>query len=220
MHAFKRNHALKTSSATIVDYDAGNIRSVQRACAAVGIDARVSSSPEALLTADRLIFPGVGTAESAMQILRQRGLDEALLQFFDTGKPLLGICLGLQVVLDRTEEGQETCLGIVQGDCLKFQFADPQFKVPQIGWNQVELKNAHPMLRNISTGDEFYFVHSYYARPTNQENVLAETTFGDIAFASIIGKQNLFATQFHLEKSGRLGLALLSSFASWDGAAC
>jgi glutamine amidotransferase len=220
MHACKRNGPLKTPTATIVDYDAGNIRSVQRACAAAGMDTKVSSSPEALLAADRLIFPGVGTAESAMHILRQRGLDEALLQFYETGKPLLGICLGLQVVLDSTEEGGETCLGIVQGDCRKFQFGDPEFKVPQIGWNQIELKNPHPMLRNVSSGDEFYFVHSYYARPAHQENVLAETTFGDIAFASIIGKRNLFATQFHLEKSGSLGLKLLSSFASWDGAAC
>ena len=220
MHAFKRVSLLKTPLVTIVDYDAGNIRSVQRACSAVGMKARVSADPEELLAADRLIFPGVGTAESAMQILRQRGLDEALQQYFNLGKPLLGICLGLQVVLDTTEEGQETCLGIIPGGCHKFQFADPALKVPQMGWNQVELKQHHPMFDNIQSGDEFYFVHSYYAQPSHTENVLAETIYGDIAFASVIGKQNLFATQFHLEKSGRLGLALLSSFAKWDGSEC
>jgi imidazole glycerol-phosphate synthase subunit HisH len=220
MHAFKRANLLKTPSVTIVDYDAGNIRSVQRACSAVGMDARVTASPEELLTADRLIFPGVGTAESAMHIIRQRGLDEALRQYFSLGKPLLGICLGLQVVMDTTEEGQETCLGIIPGGCHKFRFTEPSLKVPQIGWNQIQLKSQHPMFGNIRSGDEFYFVHSYYAQPSHADNVLAQTTYGDIVFASVIGQRNLFATQFHLEKSGRLGLALLASFAQWDGTEC
>ena len=200
----------------IVDYDAGNVRSVQRACAFAGMDASISSDPDQVRAADRLIFPGVGSAASAVDTLKASGLDEAIREFSATGRPLLGICLGLQIVLQHTAEGNKDCLGLVEGSVERFEFADRSIKVPHIGWNEVTLTGHHPMLNGIESGDEFYFVHSYYARPRNQSDVLGTTDYGDINFCSIIGRDNLIATQFHLEKSGRLGLRLLAAFKDWS----
>jgi glutamine amidotransferase len=201
----------------IVDYDAGNVRSVQRACQHVGMDAQISADPDQVSRADKLIFPGVGSAVSAVDTLRDRGLDEAIKSFYLTGKPLLGICLGLQIVLEHTEEGDKDCLGLIAGACERFEFTDRSVKVPHIGWNELNMTGDHPMLGKVREGDEFYFVHSYYAKPLHEKNVLGTTEYGDTRFCSVIAKDNLFATQFHLEKSGELGLRLLSSFADWDG---
>ena len=200
----------------IVDYDAGNVRSVQRACQYVGMDAVISADPEVVATADKLIFPGVGSAESAVDTLRDRGLDEAIKSFYATGKPLLGICLGLQIALEYTEEGKKTCLGIVEGASERFEFIDGSIKVPHIGWNGLTINRPHPMLESIQSGDEFYFVHSYYARPVDSNNVVGTTDYGDKTFCSVVARENLFATQFHLEKSGELGLKLLGAFKHWD----
>ena len=200
----------------IVDYKAGNVRSVQRACKHLGMEASITSDPEQVRRADRLIFPGVGSAESAVDTLAATGLGQAVADFHRTGKPLLGICLGLQIALDFTEEGGRPCLGLVPGRCKRFAFADPAVKVPQIGWNAVEFTGEHPMLKRSQSGDDFYFVHSYYAQPAVPAQTLGVTDYGGKRFASIIAKDNLFATQFHLEKSGRLGLRLLSCFADWE----
>lgn len=208
-----------TQSVVIVDYDAGNLRSVQRACARVGIDATISADPEAVVRADRVIFPGVGSAESAVDTLRARGLDQALTTVYRSGRPLLGICLGSQIVLDFTEEGRRDCLGLVPGICRRFDFADRSLKVPHIGWNAVEIVQPHPMLDNVDSGDEFYFVHSYYAVPQSDTRVFGLTRYG-VEFCSMLGQDNLFATQFHLEKSGRLGLAILERFKDWSGDTC
>ena len=200
----------------IVDYDAGNVRSVQRACEHVGMEAEISADPEVVVKADKVIFPGVGSAESAVDTLRERGLDEALIDFFATGKPMLGICLGLQIALEFTEEGDKECLGLVQGACERFEFQDSAIKVPHIGWNELTIESEHPMLNRISTGDEFYFVHSYYAKPRDSAHILGTSDYGDQKFCAIIGRDNLFATQFHLEKSGQSGLRLLSEFKGWS----
>ena len=205
---------------TIVDYDAGNLRSVQRACQHVGIDAVISADPETIIKSDKVIFPGVGSALSAMDTLRTRGLDEALKEFYQSGKPLLGICLGLQIALEYTEEGSKDCLGLVRGACERFDFADGSLKVPHIGWNEVEVLQPHPMLKNIKSGDEFYFVHSYFAHPENSTEIYGTTEYGDKKFASIVAKDNFFSTQFHLEKSGEIGLKLLAEFAHWQGSPC
>ncbi len=200
----------------IVDYDAGNVRSVQRACEQVGMRAVITSDPDVVANADRLIFPGVGSAVSAVDTLRARGLDEAIKSFYQSGRPLLGICLGLQILMEHTEEGDKSCLGLVEGACERFEFHDNSFKVPHIGWNEVEFKNSHPIVNEVSSGGEFYFVHSYFAIALNEEDVMGRTTYGDRTFCSVIGKENLFATQFHLEKSGRLGLAMLAAFSKWS----
>ena len=201
----------------IVDYDAGNVRSVQRACQYVGMDAVISADPAVVASADKLIFPGVGSAESAVDTLRDRGLDQAIKSLYATGKPLLGICLGLQIALEHTEEGDKTCLGLVAGASERFDFSDRSLKVPHIGWNELTINRPHPMLENIQSGDEFYFVHSYYARPVDSNHVVGTTDYGDKTFCSVIARENLFATQFHLEKSGALGLKLLGAFKNWDG---
>lgn len=202
-------------SIIIVDYEAGNLRSVQRACAEVGMTATISASPDDLIKADRVIFPGVGSAASAVDTLRERGLDEALRTFYRSGKPLLGICLGAQIVLEFTEEDKRNCLGLVEGVCKRFDFADRTLKVPHIGWNEVEIVQPHPLLAKTQAGDEFYFVHSYYVVPTNQRNVYGTTEYG-VRFCSMLGQENLFATQFHLEKSGRLGINILGEFKCWN----
>lgn len=201
----------------IVDYDAGNLRSVQRACERVGLDAEITADLEIIGKADKLIFPGVGSAESAVDTLQHRGLDKAIMEFFASGKPVLGICLGLQIALEHSAEGDKQCLGIIEGDCERFLFRDKKLKVPHIGWNDVQIVKAHPMLESIENGDEFYFVHSYFAHPASSSNVYGQTTYGDRTFASVIGRDNFFATQFHLEKSGEIGLGLLKGFVDWNG---
>ena len=203
--------------ALIVDYDAGNLRSVQRACHSVGLDARITEDPGLVIKADKVIFPGVGSAESAMLTLKRRGLDEAISEFFNSGKPLLGICLGLQIALEFSEEGNKQCLGFIPGACERFSFSDRSVKVPHIGWNELEIVQDHPILRSVQNKDEFYFVHSYFARPQSEEYVFGRTNYGDVEFASVIGRENFFSTQFHLEKSGELGLRLLGAFSSWNG---
>lgn len=200
----------------IVDYNAGNLASVQRACRQVGMDAEISSDPEVVVAAERVIFPGVGSATSAVDTLKARGLDEALAAFYRSGRPLLGICLGTQIVMEHTEEGDKDCLGMIKGDVRRFDFKDNTLKVPHMGWNEVEIVRLHPLFKSIRSGDEFYFVHSYYACPASEDEIYGVTEYG-IRFCSALGRDNLFATQFHMEKSGRFGLSILAEFSTWDG---
>ena len=200
----------------IIDYDAGNLRSVQRACEKVGIVSEVSSDPERVLHAEKIIFPGVGSAESAVETLKKRGLDNAIVDFFRAGKPILGICLGLQILLDHTEEGNKKCLGLVSGACERFKFSDSSLKIPHIGWNDIQISFEHPVLDKIEDGDQFYFVHSYYAKLLHEREIVSSTEYGNMKFCSALAKDNLFATQFHLEKSGEMGLKILKSFGDWN----
>ena len=203
----------------IVDYDAGNLRSVQRACRAVGVDAVITRDPEALVRADHIIFPGIGAAPSAVASLRASGLFEALGEAYAAGTPLLGICVGTQLVLERSEEGDTPGLGFIEGATVRFEGLDATLKIPHIGWNAVAIERPHPLLAGIRDGDEFYFVHSYYPRPAQETDVYATTCYG-VRFCSALGRGNLFATQFHPEKSGRFGLGLLERFAKWSGSPC
>ncbi|TVQ96498.1 MAG: imidazole glycerol phosphate synthase subunit HisH [Spirochaetaceae bacterium] len=199
----------------VVDYEAGNLKSVETALLALGARISISSSPEELLTTDRLIFPGVGDAAAATAVLRARGLDEAIRSFVATGRPVLGICLGSQIVLDRSEENQATCLGLITGVARRFS-ADLGLKVPHMGWNQVVPTADHPIFAGIPSGASFYFVHSYYPSPDDHSTVLAETEYG-IRFASAIARGNLTAVQFHPEKSGPHGLRMLQNFLDYRG---
>jgi glutamine amidotransferase len=201
---------------TIVDYNAGNLRSVKRACDAVGIESVFCKDPDVLVRAERIIFPGVGAAKSAMDTLVERGLDGALREAFSRGIPLLGICIGAQIVLDESEEGDVPCVGLMPGKTIRFRLGDPRLKVPHIGWNEVRVEQPHPLLVGIEPGDEFYFVHSYFPSPQDSARVYATADYGG-PFCCALGKDNLFATQFHPEKSGELGLALLRRFSTWDG---
>ena len=198
-------------SVIIVDYEAGNLGSVYRACEAVGLKARVSADPKTIVEADRGIFPGGGTAESAMVTLSRLGLDEALLAFAQSGRPLLGICLGLQILLDRTEEGDRTCLGLIPGECRRFDFEGAENKVPQIGWNAVNALQDHPIHKGMPTGAEFYFVHSFFMEPNDPNLMLNETIYIE-KFCSGIEKENIFGVQYHPEKSHDAGQTLLKNF--------
>lgn len=206
---------LADMSITIVDYDAGNLKSVARACAAVGLSPALARTPEQVLQADRLIFPGVGNAQSAMETLIERGLHEALREVVKRGTPMLGICVGAQLILDRSEESSIPCLGLLPGVAKKFVLPTP-LKVPHIGWNEVRPKVKHPLLDGLTRGDEFYFVHSYFPAPADSAHVMATADYGG-EFCCALGHNNLFATQFHPEKSGPLGLQLLHRFSTWDG---
>ena len=208
--------SLPVPETVIVDYDAGNLRSVQRACAEVGLAAEISADPARLRRADRIIFPGVGQAGSAMATLNRTGLADALRQRLGEGVPVLGICLGLQISLGHSEEGDTPTLSLVAGETRRFHFADPTLKVPHMGWNTLSLRQPHPVLKDLHEDDAFYFVHSYYTVPKDPAVVLAEATY-EQPFCCALGKDNYVGVQFHTEKSGRAGLALLARFAAWDG---
>lgn len=201
---------------TIVDYDAGNLRSVKRACDALGIESALSKDPDAVSRAERIIFPGVGAAKSAVETLNRTGLGDAIRTAHGRGTPVLGICLGAQIVLERSEEGDVPCLGLLPGQTRRFRPTDPRLKVPHIGWNDVRVERPHPLLAGLEPGDEFYFVHSFYPSPADEKHTYATADYGG-PFCCALGKDNLFATQFHPEKSGRLGLGILERFVPWEG---
>ena len=198
----------------VVDYEAGNLKSVETALHSLEKDydfsSVVSDNPETLLKADKLIFPGVGEARAAMRVLVKRGLDQVIRDFIATGKPVLGICIGCQIVLSRSEESDTECLGIVDGTSLLFP-TEPGLKVPHMGWNQVFHDERHPLFEGIPSGASFYFVHSYYPAPVDSSVEISWSEYG-IRFTSGLQKDNLTAFQFHPEKSGRYGLKMLANF--------
>jgi glutamine amidotransferase len=206
----------------IVDYNAGNLTSVQLALRAVGVDSVVSRDPDMIAAADRLIFPGVGAAGSAMEGLRDLGLDGTVRDFVASGKPFLGICIGCQVILGSSEEdGGTACLDLLPGAVKAFPHI-PGVKIPHMGWNQVRFggtssAGTHPVLAGIPDDSEFYFVHSFYPALENAANALGQTEYAGVVFPALYGHQNVVACQFHAEKSGPVGLQLLKNFSTWDG---
>ena len=202
----------------IVDYKAGNLTSVRLAFDAIAIEAVPTADPAVLARADRIVFPGVGAAASAMANLRATGLIDTLRVRIAAGVPFLGICLGTQILLDRSEEdGGVDALGVLPGTVRKFTPSDPACKIPHMGWNQVRAARPHPLLEGVPDGSDFYFVHSYYPDPADRGDVIGTTDYAGIVFASMIGRGNVAATQFHVEKSGKTGLHVLRNFARWDG---
>jgi glutamine amidotransferase len=202
----------------IIDYRAGNLTSVRLAFETLNADAKVTSDAAEILGADRVVFPGVGAAGAAMANLNSMGLREAVGRAVSAGTPFLGICLGTQILLDSSEEdGGTPCLGLIGGTVRLFRPRSRADKVPQMGWNNVAFAAEHPLFDGIRDGSEFYFVHSYYPDPSDRSVVAGETEYAGVRFASAVAKGNLFATQFHPEKSGRTGLKLLGNFCGWDG---
>jgi glutamine amidotransferase len=199
----------------VIDYQAGNITSVVRSLEALGAASLVAEGPEEVIRASRIIFPGVGAAGKAMATLRARGLDEALRQAWRRGVPILGICLGAQIILDYSEENDTPCLGLLPGRTVALP-RQPGLKIPHMGWNRVDFLRPHPVCAGLPPTAEYYFVHSYYPQPADPAMVLGTTEHG-VIFPSAIGRGNLVATQFHPEKSGRYGLQLLAHFLAWDG---
>ncbi len=199
----------------VIDYQAGNITSVVRSLRALGVESAVTEDPEVVLGARRVVFPGVGAAGVAMATLKSRGLDQALRDVFSRGIPILGICLGAQIVLSHSEENDTSCLGLIPGRTRALP-RTPGLKIPHMGWNRVDFGGSHPVFAGLPATAEYYFVHSFYPDPAAASMVLGTTEHG-IRFPSAIGWKNLVATQFHPEKSGRFGLDILKNFLAWDG---
>jgi glutamine amidotransferase len=201
----------------VVDYRAGNAPSVMYALARLGIDARLVSDGNALAAVDHLILPGVGAARATLDSLNESGLvDPMRARVLDDRIPFLGICIGLQVLFDRSAEGRVDGLGWLPGEVQRFPDTE---RVPQIGWNEVRLVRDHPVTADLPPGAHCYFVNSYFAVPSDPEDVVGVTDYG-VEFCSIAGRRNVIATQFHAEKSGELGLRILHGFAAWDGTGC
>ena len=201
----------------IIDYKAGNLTSVKLAFDAIGAPACITSDPDAIREAERVVFPGVGAAAAAMRNLREMALIPIIQQVVNQHTPFLGICLGTQIILEHSEEdGGVDTLGLIPGNVIRFQPSNRRDKVPHMGWNRVHTTTPHPLLNGIPDNSEFYFVHSYYPMPGNARNRFAETTYADVTFTAALGHNNVFATQFHPEKSGRIGLQLLHNFLSWN----
>ncbi len=197
----------------IIDYQMGNLRSVQKALEQVGAAATITSDWREIEAAEQVILPGVGAFRDAIAELRRRDLVQPIRAAIEAGKPFLGICLGLQLLFDVSyEDGTYEGLGIVAGDVVRFT-PRPGLKVPHMGWNQVEKLRAAPILQGIESGTYFYFVHSYFVRPSDSNLVALQTTY-DQPFCSMLWRDNLFATQFHPEKSQAHGLRLLGNFAA------
>ena len=199
---------------TIVDYKAGNLTSVKRALDYLGIENQISADPDVVRSAGQVIFPGVGAAGAAMEVLNERGLDSALKESFRRGTPILGICIGCQIILTHSEEDDTPCLDLIPGKTVRFRLNDPALKIPHMGWNAVTVTQPHPILSHLHPGDEFYFVHSFYPQPDEDAKIYATSEYGGV-FPVAIGTGNLFAVQFHAEKSGPLGLQLLKNFSEW-----
>jgi glutamine amidotransferase len=196
----------------LLDYGAGNVRSVQKALMAAGGEVRLVASPEEVARADAVVLPGVGAFDDCVNAMQRQELFGAAKDFIDTGKPFLGICVGYQALFERSEEFNSCAAGLGVFDGSVVRFAENGIKVPQIGWNEVEFEKPEcPILKDIESGSHFYFVHSYFPKPADDSIVATRTTYGE-TFASAVWRDNVFATQFHPEKSQKLGLKLLQNF--------
>ena len=214
----------KIRSVAIVDYDAGNLFSVEHACKSVGLAPLIINRPEDLRQADALILPGVGAFGAAMNNLRKLDLVQPLKEFVASGKPFMGICLGMQLLFSRSEEfGEHEGLNLIDGDVVKFPTVNEhgqKNKIPQIGWNQITFPSNNgeswrdTPLEQIANGEFMYFIHSFYAKPRNFEYVLSVTEYGGINYCSAVMKENIFATQFHPEKSAAEGIKIYQFWAN------
>lgn len=197
----------------IIDYGMGNLGSISNMLGRIGVPAVVTSDPTIIRSADRLILPGVGAFDHAVKNLEARGITPVLHdRVLGQKTPILGICLGMQLLTKRSDEGELPGLGWLDGETVKFQFDDPNVKIPHMGWNTVELARTSPVFEGLEDGARFYFVHSYRVHCNNPEDVIATTNYG-VTFHSCVGRENICGTQFHPEKSHRFGLRLLRNFA-------
>lgn len=207
----------------VIDYGMGNLHSVLKSVQVVnevGAEVFLTSDPEQVVKADKVVFPGQGAMRDCMRELRAHGLAEAVLET-TRSKPFFGICVGAQLLFDHSEEGDTAGLGIFPGEVVRFADGahDAQgnrLKVPHMGWNRVYQTQAHPLFAGIEDGERFYFVHSYYFAPAAETLTLAQSEYPE-RFSCIVGRGNIFATQFHTEKSHRAGLQMMKNFLAWDG---
>lgn len=213
------------STVAVIDYGMGNLHSVAKALEKVGegVDIKVTADAETILSADRVVLPGVGAMRDCMGEIIRLGLEKIIREYIASGKPLFGVCVGMQALLESsTENDGVECLGIFSGqvenfsDVLKDIKTTEKLKIPHMGWNQVHQESDHPMWKGIAQDARFYFVHSYYVQPGNPDLIAASSNYG-FTFTSAISKDNVFAVQFHPEKSQHAGLALYANFLKWDG---
>ncbi len=196
----------------IIDYGVGNLASVKNALDKLGVKSKISSDTKVIEKADSLILPGVGAAGQGMKNLKKLRLDKVIIGEIKKGKPFLGICLGMQLLFEKSEEGDVNCLGILKGRVKKFK---KMRKIPQIGWNQVELKQKISLFKNVDNKSNFYFVNSFYCLPKEKKVIAGATNYGEI-FASIVAWKNVIGVQFHPERSGEVGFRLLKNFAEGE----
>lgn len=197
-------------SVSLVDYGLGNLGSVVNMLKRVGAESRRVSTPEEILASDRVLLPGIGAFDTGMSLLKDQGLIEPLLAFAATGRPLMGICLGMQLLLDSSEEGVEPGLGLIPGKSVKFD-EDPGLRVPHMGWNTVTPRRDDPLVSGLQDDSRFYFVHSYHVVPDRSADVLGTTPYGG-EFASMVGSGNVRGAQYHPEKSHAFGMTILKNF--------
>jgi glutamine amidotransferase len=203
---------------TIVDYKAGNLTSVQLAFEHLGCTVRITDKPAEILNAEKIVFPGVGAAKAAMESLENLHLLATIKKAIADGIPFLGICIGMQLLFESSEEdGGTKCLGVLNGSVKKFKSPDKLCKIPQMGWNTVKIIRPHPVFAGIEDESEFYFVHSYYPACADRNDIIGQTEYADAVFSSAAAEKNLAAVQFHPERSGRIGLKLLENFNNWNG---
>ena len=196
----------------LLDYGAGNVRNVQKALTAAGGDVQLAPNPETVAQADAVVLPGVGAFDDCINAMQRQELFEAVREFVSTGKPFLGICVGYQALFEKSEEFNSCAAGLDIFEGSVVRFPDAEVKVPQIGWNGAQFSKPEcPILQDIESGSHFYFVHSYYPEPKDESIVATHTEYG-VGFASAVWRDNLFATQFHPEKSQKVGLQLLTNF--------
>ncbi len=205
----------------IIDYEAGNLTSVERVVKHFGKECAITQDLDLVARAERIIFPGVGAAGETMSNLKRLGLDKALKDAVAQGKPVLGICIGCQVVMDYSEEDLTDCLGLIPGKVLRFPASHQdrdgaRLKVPHMGWNEIRFTQDHPVFRGLPQGAEFYFVHSYYPEPADEAHCMGICDYG-FDFCAAMAKGSLVALQFHAEKSGRPGLQIIENFLNWNG---
>ena len=196
----------------VIDYGIGNLGSVKNALDYLGLDNIITSDKNIILSADKVILPGVGAFQDAIDTFRARGFEPVLNEFIKTGKPVLGICVGMQMLFEYSNEfGRHKGLGIMKGEIIKFKESkDNSYKIPQMGWNQIEVVKDNPLLKELN-GSDVYFVHSYHLTG-NDENIIAYTEYAGVKYGSAVRKDNVYACQFHPEKSGEVGLKILRNF--------
>ena len=212
------------TTVAVVDYGMGNLRSVTQAvlhaAQGSGVEVVWARRPEEVMAADRVVLPGQGAMRDCMRELHQSGMHPAVMHAA-AHKPLMGVCVGMQMLLDRSQEGPTESLGLIPGEVVRFQLDGQRqpdgsrYKVPQIGWNRVRQSRPHPVWAGVADGSWFYFVHSYYARPSDARHTVGESDYGG-SFTAAVARDNIFATQFHPEKSADSGLALYRNFLHWN----
>lgn len=203
---------------TIIDYKAGNLTSVKLAFDTLGVKTVITDDAAEIAGAEKIVFPGVGAAGAAMANLESLGLVAPIKKCVQAGVPFLGICLGMQILFEKSEEDKGTaCLSILKGEVKRFIPPSQSVKIPHMGWNSVRQTQKHPLFAGIADGSEFYFVHGYYPLAAAKSNIFGTTDYAGVDFTSVAGADKIIATQFHPEKSGRIGLKLLENFSRWDG---